>query len=249
MTKKPFLSLPGLVILCVAVVSGFIFFLNTERERPPHDSNISKKFANLYVFEGTFTHFVKGKRVFTFEAEEVVHRKRKVGPLTINPIKELELTNVRIELHDMDYLNTLKKFDSNTHDTMMDPQAIRLPLGQIFKKTFGDMQLGFVSRIIIRGITLEANQAGKGLFKLFAKKAEFKMRSMNVIFEEGFSLTGKNGQRLVTLRAEWKDKKAAFFIPGLFVFKTGQQEHASSNAYFSLQASGEIRQKTRENHN
>jgi hypothetical protein len=187
--------------------------------------------------------------VFTFSAEEVVHRKRKVGPLTINPIKELELTNVRIELHDMDHLNTLTKFDSNTYETTGDTKTIRLPLGQIFKKTFGDLQLGFVSRIIIHGMTLEANQPGKGQFKLFAKKAEFRMDTPNVTFKEGFSLTGKNGQRLVTHKAEWQDKKAAFFIPGLFILKTENQERAASNAYFSLQASGEIRQKTSERHN
>jgi len=72
MKKKPFLILMGLVILCVAVVSWLLLSRGTEEGKPPREANISKRFANLYVSEGTFTHFEKGERVFTFEAEEVV---------------------------------------------------------------------------------------------------------------------------------------------------------------------------------
>src|SRR5262245_29097496 len=37
-------------------------------------------------------------KLWILSADELVHRKRKVGPLTINPIKEVEMTGVRIEI-------------------------------------------------------------------------------------------------------------------------------------------------------
>ncbi len=248
MPVKHYLTLTAMVLVGIVGGIGWYYFTPSDSSITSEEGKHAKRFANLYLFEGSFTHFEKGKRVFTLEAEEVIHRKRKLGPFTINPIKEMVFHNVRITLHDMSYLNSRERSQTSMPSRREYAETFQLPLHGIFQKTFGDLQLGFISRIIIHGITMEAKQEEKG-FTLFAKKAKFGIKKSNIAFEDGFSLTGKNGQRVVSHRAEWKAKKEAFYIPGMFVLKTNEKEQASSNAYFSLLASGNIEQRSRVVHN
>ena len=98
MDKKRLTLFIGVILLIILVV-GFLSLRIGKRPAvytKQEESLTFDKFHSSGVVHGYYKH---GKKIFTLKADQISHRKRKLGPFTINPVKEIVMVNVQIEIN------------------------------------------------------------------------------------------------------------------------------------------------------
>ena len=151
MKRKVFIYLTGFLIVLLAV---FIMVSIFDWSGKKINETVKVKSSGIDKFRVTdleYTHNNQfGEKVFSIHIGEFRHKKRKIGPLTINPIKELELNNVHIEFYKDDPTSGGRSKRSDSSRTLTPNGFSLLPLSSALKKTFHAKELGlFRCEIIV----------------------------------------------------------------------------------------------------
>lgn len=121
-------------------------------EAAPEDAMAGKpgeRSDRLYIGGLDYTAYDGSQPVCRVSATQVIHRKRKVGPLTLNPVKEVEIDGLHV-----DFLPR----QSGTGGGMPPPPR---SLDAILKELLASKNLGFVSRVVLKDLAIE-DRSGRG---------------------------------------------------------------------------------------
>ena len=58
----------------------------------------SPRFDRFYLTDVEYSQYEGAEKLYTVHVDEVTQRKWQIGPYTVNPIKEIKMTNLRIEV-------------------------------------------------------------------------------------------------------------------------------------------------------
>lgn len=255
-TCMTFLKSNWLFVVAI-VLLGFLIALTLNTQPlffslPPSPEPNPRRFDRLHITDLQYTAMVNGHE-FILTVQEVTHAKRTLGPLTVNPLKELQLIGVALRLGstsgDIDGSTTVapSSSPSSTEDTPSSPAQPRIRMGsfmnslpEIFKDMFRAKDLGFISRVQIHTFTIHASMPHNTSFSLIANKVELGTSQGAILFSKGVSLETPSRQKLVANEAEWQPKAKTLLIPGTFVLQTQSKESAGRNGAFSFTSSGTL---------
>ena len=225
------------VVLIFIACAGFALFARRPGE-PPGGSRLPAKpdqavptFDRIYLKNVAYSSYVRGEKTFTLQAEEIVHRKRKLGPLTLNPIKEVEMNGVRIEI-----------YQGAPPPGGQGPRAedVDLPLQTILKESLSAKDLGFVTRILMNRFHLALLRGGVEQLSMVAGAATVGLDSAVLRIDDGFTLTTRAGEELAARSAEWRFAGRRLFIPGAYVLKVAQNTRRGEGGTFRINSEGRV---------
>src|SRR5262245_10374391 len=88
-----------MVVLTLAAL--VVQVLRPRRRNPaPEDAAAEKAVEGsdrLYIGGLDYAAYDGSNPIYHVSATQLIHRKRKVGPLTLNPVKEVEIDGLRVE--------------------------------------------------------------------------------------------------------------------------------------------------------
>ena len=91
--------------------------------------------------------------------------------------------------------------------------------------------------VVLRGLE---NQ-----FTILVNKVKMDPESSLLRFEEGFSVSSQNGDRLVAREAEWKNNGKRIWIKGPYLFQDSRGEERGSRGSFFITPSGRIKKEAK----
>lgn len=138
----------------------------------------------LYLSGLDYSAYDGADPVFRLQARKLIHRKRKLGPLTINPVKEVELRGVRIDL--------LPPRSSGVAPAEAAHSGPSLDL--LLKGMLSSKNLGFVSRVILRDLEIEDRRGGD-TSHLTADEVIFRPGEDHLEVRGRFEIRDRDGRR------------------------------------------------------
>jgi hypothetical protein len=139
-----------MVVLTLAALATTV--LRPRRRGAPEDTTAEKAVTGsdrLYIGGLDYSAYDGSEPVYRVSAAQVIHRKRKVGPLTLNPVKEVEIDGLRVDL--------LPRRSGSGGGMPPPPRS----LDAILKELLASKNLGFVSRVVLKDIAIE-DRSGRG---------------------------------------------------------------------------------------
>lgn len=213
-----------LVGLLVLGSTAFLTSCSTVEDAEAPASRAAPIF-DRFVIEGvSHTAYEGSRKIFTFEAEEMIHRKRKVGPLTINPVKEMEVTGVKLAVYR----------DSSASASQAEKEESSIPLKDFIEKVGSSTNLGLVSRVLINDLEITLYRGGTLEYTLAAGRATAGSGDREIDFEDGFRLTSSAGQELNARRARWSNDRNRLLVSGDYSLRDGAEVTKGSAAEFIL---------------
>ena len=225
------------VVLILITCAGIALFARRPGE-PPGGPRLPAKpvqdvptFDRIYLRNVSYSSYVRGETTFTLKAEEIVHRKRKLGPLTLNPIKEVEMNGVRIEI-----------YQSAPPAGGRGPQAedVDLPVQRILKESLSAKDLGFVARVRMNRFHLVLLRGGVEQLSIVAGTASVGLDSAILRIDDGFTLSTHGGGQLVAKSAEWRFDSRRLSVPGTYVQKEGRNTRRGEEGIFRIGPDGRL---------
>ena len=191
----------------------------------------------LYLRNIAYTSYKGDTRLFSFQADELVHRKRKIGPLTLNPVKEIEATRVRIEM--------VSRGEEEDRTRPAEPAEARdgldLPVATILEKTLAARDLGFVSRVVLKPVEIAVNRGGRTLLRVAAGSASVGLSEPAALrFEDGFTLEDCCGGHLSARQAEWSAAGRRLHVDGAYSWSDSQDSRTGEGAVFRVDRDGRL---------
>jgi hypothetical protein len=181
-------------------------------------------------FKGLKHRFLgEGGEVFSFEASEVHHKKTKLGPLTLNPVKEIWMSDVRIRI---DVGSPLPEGGSSN--------PVPLSASKVIQYVLKNHDLGFVRRVVIHRFESFFVRGDESLWELRAGKATLGLGAPRVLFENGFSLVSSQGHQLTAMEAEWRPDVRCIQVRGPFSAQVDEGRRRGKGGAFSLGRDGEL---------
>lgn len=232
------------LILFIIVVASLIFFGINKHNPDRKQKDKTPKYDNFHLLGFDYTHFDKGKELFTIKAEEIIHKKMKVGPLTISPFKEIEMIKVMMEINQDRYIARNEQYVRNDSSLEKRSDIFPLSLSNILRETAISQRLerlGLISRVVIKGLDLIILRKGQKQFTIAANKVTIVPVSQKVMFQNGFSLISRNGEQLIARNAQWKNKRKSFFIKGTYELRDEKGITTGSWAFFIIDRFGKIK--------
>jgi len=144
----------------------------------------------LYMSGIDYAAYDGSEPMFRLQARSLVHRKRKVGPWTLNPIKEVEMTGVRIEIFRSEPGRPVRP----------------LSLDGILQGTLFSKSLGFVSRVRLLDLQLDDHRGGAVQDRLTAAEAVWRPGDRRLVIEGAFEYSDETGMH--------RDTHGAFALSG-----------------------------------
>jgi len=186
------------------------------------------RFDRFHIRGLEYTSTLKGEKIFTLRAEEMTHRKRKVGPFTLNPIKEIEIKGMRLELYSEDFISA--PVEGREKGTAY--EGFSIPVIRVLQEAGSGEDLGFISRIIVDGIEIGYAPAGTERFRLRARRAHIQLGEGKLEFEGEVRFTF-SGASLDAEQAAWDDGRHELSIPGPYglVSPSGESIRGTGGAF------------------
>lgn len=200
------------------------------------EKQFDAEFDKFSMSEIEHTIYEHGRKTFIFSCEELVHGKRKFGPITVNPIKEIQMLKVRIEVIQDDS----PKQDTDVDSLTSQPPIISKSLNKALKKILTNRDLGSISRVVMSNFTLNVSRNGGKHFTVRADTVRMGVKSSQAKFDHGFSIVTKTAEELSSKEAIWKGEKNAFYIPTDFRIKNAEGEYRSSKSLVTVNSAGKI---------
>lgn len=219
----------SLGVLALLVVGSFII----RKGRPPLPINQHEDWpvADRFSASGMqHTVYDRGEKLYSLKADAIVHRKRKIGPLTINPVKELALQGVEIEIYE-----PIDRTDEGFSG------ASPVPIQELLRKATSGNDLGFISRVTIAPLKLVYFREAEELFTLTAKSVKMGLDTSRVNFEGDFTIAAAAGDRLRAHAAEWLEDERRFSIAGPYLLESAEGAQTGAGALFTIDPAGRIR--------
>ncbi len=238
------------IILFGILISAILYYGTGEKRPDIKPKSTVQKFDKFNVSGIDYTHYNEGKKVFSIKSGKIIHRKRKVGPLTINPVKEIEMAEVFIEINqnkhfsrNVQYVQYGKNEQKAQGESKIEKRSDIFPLSfsDILKKTVNDKRLGLISRVEIREFGLKVLQTGNEQFTITAKKVTLGLMSQKVLFRDGFSLVSVNGEQLIARKAQWENKRKSLYIKGAYELRGKKGTTTGKGAFFTIDSNGKIK--------
>jgi hypothetical protein len=113
----------------------------------------------LYIGGLDYSAYDGADAVYRVHADQIIHRKRKIGPLTLNPVKEIEIDGLRVDLF--------------PRRAGRGPGALPPPprsLDAILRELLESKSLGFVSRVTLENMILEDRSGAGEAFRFAAQE-------------------------------------------------------------------------------
>ena len=155
---------------------------------------------------------------FSVKIGELVHRRVKLGPLTVNPVTVVELSEVVMEV--------------NVDLYSLSPR-------EILREALASRGIGMVSRITLQDLALVGSRDARTVIELSAEKLEFRARRSTVRLEGRFTVETAFGERLQANAAEWIE--AGLEVQGVCTFRDGEELTRGIGGSFNLENDGHLR--------
>jgi hypothetical protein len=225
----------ALVALLLIVVSATAAWnLRTLKDRPPPERRPEmsggESFDRFQLQGFRHTSYHMGRKVFAVEAEEILHRRHRVGPMAVNPFRELVLSGVRIEL--------------NPSPEPSGPGGDPSVRGAVENMLLQE-KLGLVSRVIFRDLTLSYSRGDVFRFRVRSPEATIDLATRSVLFPDVFLLESASGDRLEGEDVVWADDFETFHARGPYIVHEHQRVTPGRNTYFVVQESGKVLRRGR----
>ena len=228
-----------MVLLAVFLLVRVVEFTEP-KEKNEKGAEQLKGFDKLRLTDLEFTHHQLGHKIFTIHIGEILHKKRKLGPFTINPIKELELNNVAIDIFHDQPPSRSEETDSIPKASLYPIDLSSLTLRSILGQSFRAKELGFISRVRVNTIKMIGLQNNQEQWSLVANRGELSGKKKRMVFKGGVTILTKEGQSVETNKLEWWNDKNAFYAPEEYVMKDDEGAHRASGAFIAISIDGKI---------
>jgi len=216
-----------------------VFYLYTNRTAPDPEgapAETAERFDRLHVKGLQYTSTFKGRKIFSLAADELIHRKRKMGPLTLNPVKEIALVGVRLEIHDLG--------GEGGQAPGEDKRALlALPVRRIVEETASSQGLGFVSRVLIDRLEITFMSAQDvEILRMSAGSAALGLDAGAVTLSQDVSIRSAEGEELSAREVIWRQEGGLLLTRGDYRFRgmLGGEEQRGRDGRFTLTAAGRI---------
>ncbi len=148
----------------------------------------------LFISGVDYADYEGSEPAFRLRARTLIHRKRRFGPLTLNPVKEVELDGVRIEIY------APVPGPGRTHRP--------LSLDGILEGALLSKNLGFVSRVRLLDLEIDDRRGGDGAaeHRLTASEAVWRPGGRRLEVEGAFEYADETGVH--------RDTHGAFSLTG-----------------------------------
>jgi len=207
------------------------------REPPPEWTGPSSPAADrLYLRNVAYASYHGSEKVFSLEADDILHRKRKIGPLTMNPVKEVEMKGVRIRIYRSDPAGGGD--GPGPIGDRPEAEGIDLSIGSILREAMTAKDLGFVSRVVIRPLHLTFFRGGEEAFSIAAGAASIGLEPDVLRFDHGFTLNERGGGQLVATSAEWRSDSRRLVVDGLYERRDAEGSRHGKRATFRIEPAG-----------
>lgn len=216
------------------------FYLSSYRSAPDLEdapAQPAERFDRLHVKGLQYTSSIKGRKIFSLAAEELIHRKRKVGPLTLNPVKEIALVGVRIEIHDLGG-------ESGRTPGEGEVVLLGLPVRKIVEETASSQGLGFVSRVLVDRVEIAfLSVKGTEILNMTAGRATLGLDTSEVTLSRDVSFRSAEGEELTAREVTWRQEDGLLLARGDYLLRNapGGEERRGRDGRFTLTAAGRIR--------
>ncbi len=224
--RKAWLVVAALVLACGYLAWTMVSTLaslpsESETGGEPED------FDRLRITDFQHTVYAGERPALSLHADVIIHRRRSLGPVAINPIKELVFRGVNIEMTAPE----------------MDPRASASAgayLAVLIQQMLSQADLGIVSRVLMEDLELTLLNDRATVFSLSTRKAEIAMAEPVVELSQGFRLISANGDRLRAHRARWEVQRQIFDVDGPYLLTTAAGPAYGSGRIFRVDPSGAI---------
>lgn len=174
------------------------------------------------------TVYVGGRPVLKLEAREMSHRKRRFGPVTVNPIKELVLHGVTI------HMVAGEERDQATAG------AAAIHLAALMEQMLSEKGLGLVTRVLIEDLEFTLLEGEIQAFSLSATEAELALDQQAVQLRNGFQVITSRGDQLRAHRGRWRARDRVFTADGPYLLRTASGPAHGADGTFLLGPAGAI---------
>ena len=221
----------GIGILAVGGIAVWFLLREPTPELPASlPEGDSLQFDRFYFKDMRYTAFRKDRKLYTITAEELAHRKLKLGPLTVNPVKEIFIVGLRLDIYSAD----LDGEEASGGTAGENAGEFSLPLARILEGAFSSWKLGYVSRVRMKGIKISFLPGLAGEVWLAADQATVKPPDAIIAFSGKISLRFA-GEELSAEDAEWFNDRGALRVHGDYQLRTREGDiHSGTNGIFRL---------------
>ncbi len=171
------------------------------------------------------------QRLLTITVDSLVHRKRRLGPLTINPIKEIAISGVRLEIESPPRVPGV--FGEGRFLT-----TLRKGIGELLSRH----DLGFVSRIVIHELDIVGLREGRQVFAFHAGRLVMGVGDQAVSLEQGITVQTPSGERLDAWSGRWEPREQRLVVTKSFLHRRKGKTVRGAEASFRFDRTGEIHQ-------
>ena len=167
----------------------------------------------------------EGEGTAFLEAREIVDRKRKIGPLTINPLSEIRMTDVTIEI----------EVPPDDPGVDLVPPAI----GNLLESGLASRGLSFPTRVVIEPFRLLVRREGAG-WELRGSRMTLESASGDATFERGFSLRTQADHYLTGKKAKWVSGRKCLVVSGRYAVRDSDGARTDRGGVFRIDRDGRL---------
>ncbi|MGD8375950.1 MAG: hypothetical protein PVF68_07410 [Acidobacteriota bacterium] len=228
-----------LILVTLGIVVATVYLIPTLRETPRAGSggmpggDLPPRVDRFHLRDVHHVFTRDGVPIFEIDVGEMTHRRRRIGPLAINPLKEVEMREVRIRT---DARSTASGEDEPTESALSSVQPM---LEEVLERS----DAGLVTGIEIQGLRFESLREGRLRFTLTAAGASLDLGRGELFLEGHFLLETASGERLEAPEASWDAEARAFAIDGPYVLSRAGGREVGTAARFALGADGRLQQR------
>jgi hypothetical protein len=224
------------LILAVGTLVLWVGYRSGQRRVAARPDGEVRRSANLEVTDLNHEFFDREHRRLNLHADRLVHRTRRIGPLTINPVKEIELHGVRLEF-DMDQLGTTRGDD---FDNRFLEERILSMIRRAFAELLVHHELGFVSRVSVVGLDVDLLQDGARSAGLHAGRLVLDPLERGFTLQDGVELLSPSGDRLQTREAHWDPDVRGLVVSGAYLLHHDDHARSGTGAAVGFGRGGRI---------
>ena len=220
----------GVGILIVSVVASLLVLVAIRFRQQGRDLASEVRGHDRFRIKGLkYRSFGEQGELFSFEAGVVTRKATKLGPLTLNPVKEIEMSDVLIRLA---VGSPLPEPGSSNQ--------FSLSTSKIIKDALESHDLGFVRRVVIHRLEVFFVRGEESLWEFHVGKATMGLGAPRVLFDNGFLLKSGLGHQLTAKEAEWWPHVRCIHVPGPFSAQDDEGHRRGKGGAFSLGRDGEL---------
>ena len=214
--------------------------LNDRRKVPPAEREIRRS-TDLDLTGLDLTSFNGQGHEVRLHTDRLVYRPRRIGPLTIRLLKEIELNGVRLVVDDSAHGEAREPdpLPGGDADRFLE-DGIVPTIREAFANLLTVHNLGFVSRVSVVGFDLEVRRRGASAARLHAGRVRLDTTGRGFTLVDGVDLLSPSGDRLEAQEARWDPVARKLVVSGDYLLRRGDEARSGTGNAVSFGRSGEI---------